>query len=245
MAVIKHLCSDAGNGLHTACHRDTGRMAAIQPFQKICINLPVGIVLNHADFLADDPLLLGHALFCKIWHRNKREQNAQTLLKMFRSSKIIAGDRVAGKSVRLSPQLGQLLQRVAVFRVEHFMLKIMGHACRRFLPFPVQAKAHIHTAVVCSEKSVILGKSTFGYHKQPQAVVACLAEYPLLQFRIVCLFHSTPSFSSGFCAAPRKLRRKYTVSSRMPAAASSMRSRVTASRSAARLSTVSVVPVTA
>lgn len=108
----------------------------------------------------------------------------QTLLKMFRSSKIIAGDRVAGKAFGSAPSWDNSCSALPS-SCRTFMLKIM--ATPAGVSFHSRSgKAHIHTAVVCLKK-----RNSWQIHvwvpPNSRRPLSCLAEYPLLQFGIVSL----------------------------------------------------------
>ena len=52
-------------------------MAMIQGLHHPGVELPVGVVLDHADLLADDALLLGHALLGEIGDGDEGQQDLQ------------------------------------------------------------------------------------------------------------------------------------------------------------------------
>ena len=66
MAVIQRVRSDFGNALHCTGNAGAGRMAMIHGPQHPGVDLPVGVVLDHADLLTDDALLLGNTLIGEI-----------------------------------------------------------------------------------------------------------------------------------------------------------------------------------
>ncbi|MPM75536.1 hypothetical protein SDC9_122529 [bioreactor metagenome] len=94
MTGIEGLGRDVGNGLHRARHRNPDRMLLVKSGKQVRKYLPGGVVLDHADFLTDDALLLIHAFLCKIGDGDEGEQNAQVLLKFLGAFKIISGNGV-------------------------------------------------------------------------------------------------------------------------------------------------------
>ena len=203
MAVIQRVRSDFGNALHCTGNAGAGRMAMIHGPQHPGVDLPVGVVLDHADLLTDDALLLGNALVGEIGNGHKGQQDPQVFLKMLRGIEIVGRHGVGGEGVGLRAVFRQLLQGVALPGVEHLVLQIMGDARRGVQPLPVQTEPGIHTAVAGGEKGVLFGVAGLRHHADLQSVgqpfpADCLAD-PLIK----SLFHASASFPF----------RKYTVSS--------------------------------
>ena len=109
VAVIQRVRGDFGNALYRTCNAGAGRMAMIHGPQHPGVDLPVGVVLDHADLLTDDPLLLGNALIGEIRNRDKRQQDPQILLEMLGRVKVIGRHGVGGKGIRLRAVLRQFL----------------------------------------------------------------------------------------------------------------------------------------
>ena len=84
VAVIQSLGSDMGNALHCTGDAGTGGVVLVQGPQHPGVDLPVGVVLDHADLLTDDALLLGNALVGEIGNGHKGQQDPQVFLKMLR-----------------------------------------------------------------------------------------------------------------------------------------------------------------
>ena len=151
----------------------------IQSAQQVDEHLPVGVVLDHADLLADDPPLLLHALLGEIGDGDEGEQGPKILLKMFCGLKIVAGDGVAGEGVGRGPVGRQLLKGVALLGVEHLVLQIVGHSGRGIVPGPVQLKAQVHSAIIGGKEGVLLLKLRLGKDEHIQPVVQDLVEHLL------------------------------------------------------------------
>ena len=75
VAVIQRLRRDVGNALHRARDGGAGGAGPVQCLQHAGIDLPVGVVLDHADLLGDDALLLGDALLRKIGNGYEGQQD--------------------------------------------------------------------------------------------------------------------------------------------------------------------------
>ena len=151
----------------------------IQGAQQIDEHRPVGVVLDHADLLADDPPLLLHALPGEIGDGDEGEQGPQIFLEMLGGLKIVAGDGVAGEGVGRGSVGCQLLKGVALPGVEHLVLQIVGHSGRRVVPGPIQLEAQVHSAIIGGKEGVLLLKFRFGKDKHIQPVVQDLVEHRL------------------------------------------------------------------
>ena len=113
VAGVQSLLRDVGDGFHRAGHAGADGVMLIQGAQQIDEHRPVGVVLDHADLLADDPPLLLHALPGEIGDRDEGEQGPQIFLEMLGGLKIVAGDGVAGEGVGRGSVGCQLLKGVA------------------------------------------------------------------------------------------------------------------------------------
>ena len=183
----------------------------IQGAQQVDEHLPVGVVLDHADLLADDPTLLFHALPGEIGDGDEGEQGPKVLLKMLRGLKIVAGDGVAGEGVGGGPVGRQLLERVALSGVEHFVLQVVGHSGGGVVPGPVQPEAQVHPAVIGGKEGVLLLKFRLGKDEHIQPVVQDLVEHrlpdPLKSDLLHGLSPPVPSENTR-CPAPAFGRRR-------------------------------------
>ena len=74
-----------------------------QALHQAVKHLVVRIVLHHADLLADDPLLLVHALLGKPGNGHEGEENFQVVAEFLRAFKIVAGEGRAGEGVGEAP----------------------------------------------------------------------------------------------------------------------------------------------
>ena len=137
MAVIQGLRGNVRNAFHGTGNGRPGGGGAVQRLHHADIDLPVGIVLDHADLLCNDTLLLADALLREPGDGHKGQQNLQILHEMVGTVKVVAGHGIGGKSVGLRTVLGKILQCVAFFRVKHLMLQIMGDTRGGIQPFAV------------------------------------------------------------------------------------------------------------
>ena len=196
MAVVQGLGGDAGNGLHRPGHAQADGVVLIQPLHQVGEHLPVRVVLDHADLLADDPLLLVHALLGEVGDGDEGEEGLQVLLKLLGALEVVPGDGVAGKGVGGGPVGRQLLEGVALPGVEHLVLQVVGHPGGGVVPGPVQAEPQVHTAVVCGEKGVALLKLGLGKYKHVKAVLQHLPVHPLPHpWKIQVIHGSSPLLS--------------------------------------------------
>ena len=203
MAIVQRLGGDMGNALHRACHRYADRAFFIQALHEIFIDLPFGIVLNHADLLGNNSLLLGNAFLRKIGNRHKGEQNFQILKEMLRGIKIVGRHGIGGEGIGLSAVLCQLLQGIALRRVKHLMLQVMGNACRCIQPFAVLFKTHIHAAVACGKHGIFAAESPLGNDTDRQSVRQRMPDRLLAKARIIDYMQLTPPpFPSGNTRCP-------------------------------------------
>ena len=235
VAVVQRLRRDMGDALHRAGDGGPGGALLVQGLHHPGVELPVRVVLDHADLLADDALLLGHALLGEIGDGDEGQQDLQVLLKVLRGVEVVAGHGVGGEGVGLRAVLGQLLEGVALLGVEHLVLQIVGDARRGVQPLAVQAEAGVHAAVPGGEEGVLLGMLRLGDHADLQADGQNLPVDGLADPLVKRLLHSAASFPF----------RKYTVSRETVFMASKIRSAVTCRTCSASSSGVSSCPVAA
>ena len=126
MAVVQGLCRDLADALHAAGNGGAGGTVVIQALHQLLIALPFRVILDHADLLTDDALLLLHRLVGKVGNGHKGQQDLQVLIELFGRAEIVAGNGVGGKGVGLRAVFRQLLQGVALGGIKHFMLQIVG-----------------------------------------------------------------------------------------------------------------------
>ena len=194
VALIERLRGDMGNALHRAGNGGSGGAVLIQCLHHAGVDLPVGVILDHTDLLADDALLLGNTLIRKIGHRHEGEKDLQILLKMLRRVEIVAGHGVGGEGVGLGAVFRQFLQGVALLGVEHLMLEIVGNARRGIQPLAVQPEPGVHAAVARGEKGVLLGVARLGHYTDLQSVGQGLPVNGLTDPLVKALIHSACSF---------------------------------------------------
>ena len=99
MAGVEGVGGDVGDGLLGAGDGHPDGVVIKQALHQAVKHLVVRIVLHHADLLADDPLLLVHALLGEIGNGDEGEQDAQVLLKFLCALEIVACDGVAGEGI--------------------------------------------------------------------------------------------------------------------------------------------------
>ena len=109
VAVVERLGGNMGNTLHRTGNAGAGSVVLIQRSEHPGVDLPVGVVLDHADLLTDDPLLLGNALIREIRNGHEGQQDPQILLEMLGRVKVIGRHGVGGKGIRLRAVLRQFL----------------------------------------------------------------------------------------------------------------------------------------
>ena len=97
VAAVQGLGGDAGDALHGAGHGDTGGTLPVQGLQHPLIDLPLRVILDHADLLSDNALLLGHALVGEVRHRHKGQQLPQILVKMLRAVEVVGRHGIAAR----------------------------------------------------------------------------------------------------------------------------------------------------
>ena len=235
VAVVQRLRCDVGDTLHRPGDRGPGSALLVQGLHHPGIELPVGVVLDHADLLADDALLLGHALLREIGDRDEGQQDLQILLKVLRGVEVVAGHGVGGEGIGLRAVFRQLLEGVTLLGVEHLVLQVVGDARRCVQPLTVQTEAGVHPAVPGGKEGVLLGVLRLGDHADLQSVGQHLPVDGLADPLVKRLLHSAVSFPF----------RKYTVSRETVCMASKMRSAVTCRTCSASSSGVSSCPVAA
>ena len=96
-------------------------MVLIQGGHQVSKHLPVRVVLNHADLLADDTPLLVHALLGKPGLGDEGEENAQVFFKFLGGFKVVTGDGAGGKGVGAGPVGGQVLKALPSFLVSNIL----------------------------------------------------------------------------------------------------------------------------
>ena len=74
-------------------------MDPVEGPEHLGVDLPVGVVLNHPNLLADDALLLGHAFLGEVGDGDEGQENLQVFLKVVRGVEVVAGHGVGGKGV--------------------------------------------------------------------------------------------------------------------------------------------------
>ena len=101
----------------------------VHGLQQQVVGLPAGLVLNHADLLSDDPLLLLHALLGEIGNGDKGQQGFQVFPELVGTLKVVPGDGSTGEGIGGSAGGGEGLQGIAPVRgVKHLVLQIVGDA---------------------------------------------------------------------------------------------------------------------
>ena len=195
MAGVEGVRGDVGDGLDGPGDGGADGVVVVEPLQHGEEHLVLRVVLDHADLLADDALLLVHALLGEVGDGDKGEENLQVLIEFLRALEVVARDGRAGEGVGAGPVGRQVLEGVAVLGVEHLVLQEVGHPRRGVPPLAVQLKAHVHAAVIGGEKGVALLKLRLLVHIDVQAVLQLCVKNPLPQpgvFRTVHAFSSLP-----------------------------------------------------
>ena len=185
MATVQGLGSDVGDALHGAGHGNTGGTLPVQGLQHPLIDLPLRVVLDHADLLSNNALLLGHALVSEVRHRHKGQQLPQILVKVLRAVEVVGRHGVAGKGIGLGAVFGHLLHGVSVGGVEHLVLQIVGDARRGILPYAVLLKAQVHAAVAGGEHGVFPGVAGLVDHIGRQTVFQAAEGHRLVNAGII------------------------------------------------------------
>ena len=235
MAVVQGLGGDLADALHGPGHGLADGAVTVQGLHHLAVDLPLGVVLDHADLLGDDALLLLHAFIGEVGDGHEGQQNPEIVIKMLGAVEIVGGNGVAGVGVGLGPAPGQVLHGAAVGGVEHLVLQIVGDAGRGIQPLAVQLKAHIHAAVAGGEEGELPGIPGLGHHADGQAVGQGLPDGLFPDAGVGKSFHQASSFPC----------RKYTVSRVTLPAAARMRSGVTWSSRRCMVSGSSLWPVAA
>ena len=171
VAGVEGVGGDVGDGLPAARHRYPDRIVCIEGGEQVGEHLPLRVVLDHLDLLADDALLLVHALRGEPGDGDKGEEDAQVLLEFLGALEVIAGNGRAGEGIGGSAVGGQVLKGVTVLGVKHLVFQEVGYAGGSVLPYAVQLKAHVHAAVVGGEEGVALLKAGLHIHVDGKAVV--------------------------------------------------------------------------
>ena len=234
MALVEGFRRDLGDALHRSGNGGPGGGDLVEGPEHPDVNLPVGVVLDHPDLLADDTLFLGHALLGEPGDGDEGQQNLQVLIEMVRGIKVVPGHGVGGKGVGLRAVFRQLLEGVALLGVEHLVLQVVGDTGGA-QPLAVQGEAGVHASVTGGEKGIFLGVVRLGDHPDFQAVGQGFAVDGFAQALVQDGGHASASFPC----------KKYTVSSFTVSMAAKMRSGVTARTWSARSSGDSSRPVAA
>ena len=121
VAGVERFSADLRDAFHRAGNGNAGGGGAVETFEQLFVDLPVGRVLDHADFLTDDAALFFYAFVRKIGDGDEGEEDAEVFFKMLRAVKVVRGDGVARKSVGFRAVLRQLDEGVAVLCVEHLV----------------------------------------------------------------------------------------------------------------------------
>ena len=95
---------------------------AVEGREELLVDLPVGVILHHADLLGDDAPLLVHAFLSEVGDGDKAEEDLQVLLKVLRAVEVVARQGAGGEGVGLGPVFRQVLHGAAVLGVEHLVL---------------------------------------------------------------------------------------------------------------------------
>ena len=169
-------------------------MAGVEALHQIGVDPPVRLVLDHADLLGDDALLLVHALLGEVGLGDKGEEDAEALIELLGTLEVVAGDGVGGEGVVHGPVFRQLLEGVPLPGVEHLVLQVVGDAGGGVPPDAVQAEAQVHAAVAGGEEGVPLGVVGLVDHHDLQAVMEAEPGHPLPQLGILLNAHSSASF---------------------------------------------------
>ena len=123
VAVREYLGRDLRYALHSADDAVAHGAVLIEAAHEPVVHGVAGVVFRHAYLLADDALLLEHALGGEIRRGDELEQRVEILLKAVGALEVIGGYEVRGVGVRLRAARGEDAQRVAPGHVEHLMLE--------------------------------------------------------------------------------------------------------------------------
>ena len=196
VAVVEGLGGDLGDALHRPGDGDAAGVADVESLEQLLVDLPVGVILHHADLLGDDAPLLVHALLGEVGDGDEAEEDLQVLLKVLRAVEVVARHGAGGEGVGLGAVFRQVLHGAAVPGVEHLVLQIVGDAGGGVPPGAVQAETGVHPAVAGGEEGVFPAVAGFGDHTDGEAVPQLL---PLAGFpdALVKRFpHALASFRS-------------------------------------------------
>ena len=122
VAVVEGLGGDLGDALHRPGDGDAAGVADVEGLEELLVDLPVGVILHHADLLGDDAPLLVHAFLGEVGDGDKAEEDLQVLLKVLRAVEVVARQGAGGEGVGLGPVFRQVLHGAAVLGVEHLVL---------------------------------------------------------------------------------------------------------------------------
>ena len=165
-------------------------------------HLPLGVVVVHFDLLADDPLLFGHGLLCKVGRLYKVQQDLQRLVEMVGAGEEIAGGLEGGVGVGAGPGASVPGKGVPVLALEELVLQIVGDAFRHLLRRRLVAalEAVVHRAVPGAEYGVGGAAPLLGVEEnlQPGGMTAVVVVIPHAAAGHAFQFHlSTPLPSGG------------------------------------------------
>ena len=103
-------------------------MAVVHGLEVVEHHPPLGVVIVHFDFLADDALLLADSLLCKVGGLYKVQQNLQGLVHLVRGGEQVAGGLEGGEGVGAGPCFGEALEGVPLLAFKELVLQVVGNA---------------------------------------------------------------------------------------------------------------------
>ena len=180
----------------------------IHGLQQLIVDHVFRVILAHADFLGNNPLLLGHTLPSEVGHGNETQQGTQVLLKPLGALEKIASN-VGGSECVVHRTVGrQNLQCAPVLGVKHLVLQKMGNPRRRVHPsasIPT-LEAQVHPPIPGGKKGKLFTIFRTFDHDHPQAVGQLMGVYCLSQCGIFQTLHLTlPPFRSVGKPCPVRL----------------------------------------
>ncbi len=204
MALVQGVRRDLSDGLHRPRHPDADGVSGVHGLHQLVVDLVAGVVLAHPDLLADDALLLGHALLGKPGLGHKGQQGAQVVLKALDALEVVARHGGGCVGVGVHPLGGHPLEGVSVLGVEHLVLQEVGHSLGGIHPFAVlPPEAQVHAAVPGGEKGELLAVLRAGVHVHVQPVGEDGMPDRLPQGGVIALNHGPrPPFPSGGIPCP-------------------------------------------
>ena len=171
MAVVQKRRGDRLNGFDRAGHvvpqrTALGADAAHEPL----VYLKLRAVFVHPDLLGDDAALLVDALLREVRHGHERQQRAEVLVEPAGAVEVVGGHGHRRERVRVGPGGGQRHEGVAVGRVEHLVLEVVGDPGGGVDRAPVQREAAVGAAVVHRENGGRLAVAGLRHDADGQAV---------------------------------------------------------------------------